>query len=753
MQLLRKGFEPRRYQESIFAQASTHHTLVVLPTGLGKTMIAVMLALHRLSIYPRGKVLVLAPTKPLAQQHERTFREFVDLPDDAFSLFTGAVSPEKRWQRWRESSIVFSTPQGLENDVLSGKISFEDVVLAVFDEAHRATGDYAYVFLAKRYHAQARDPRVLALTASPGTDEKSITQVCANLGIEEIEVRSSDDPDVRPYVQETDVEWIEVDLPPELKAVRDTLQKCLAVRVAALKESGAIAPEVTVGKRVLLALQGEMQGRIAAGEREAETMRAVSLAAEALKIAHAIELADTQGVYALKKYVAAVQEQADKGLSKAVRNIVQDPLWKDARVRMDSLQDGNVEHPKLRELRKCVLALSHAQRDAKVIIFTQYRDQGVRIAAALEEINVSAKMFVGQMKRGGTGMSQKEQKRILDEFREGAFTCLVATSVAEEGLDIPKVDMVLFYEPVPSAIRTVQRRGRTGRGERGRVVVLMARGTSDVGSKWSAHHKEKRMYRAIKEVKRTFRLAPQQTAQEAGGQRTLLQQYFAQKKERDEAAVSSVKLVGDYREKASPVMKELVDAGVALELKQLAVGDYQLSERVVVEYKRVPDFVDSMLDGRLLSQLKSLRQYVRPVIIVEGMEDMYALRRVHPNAIRGMLATIAVSYGIPILQTRNAKETAGLLLSIARREQVGGQEFQYHSSKPLSDDEVQEFIVAAFPGIGSQLAKPLLQEFGSVKGVVNASEEELRKVALIGEKKAKRIREIAEREYGKSKEK
>ena len=111
-------------------------------------------------------------------------------------------------------------------------------------------------------------------------------------------------------------------------------------------------------------------------------------------------------------------------------------------------------------------------------------------------------MFVGQLKKLDTGLSQKEQKKVLDEFREGLFNVLVATSIAEQGLDIPNVDTVIFYEPIPSAIRQIQRRGRTGRHKQGKVIVLMTKNTMDEAFRWSAHHKEKRMYRNLEDLKR-----------------------------------------------------------------------------------------------------------------------------------------------------------------------------------------------------------------------------------------------------------
>ncbi|MFP4401240.1 MAG: ERCC4 domain-containing protein, partial [Candidatus Woesearchaeota archaeon] len=153
--------------------------------------------------------------------------------------------------------------------------------------------------------------------------------------------------------------------------------------------------------------------------------------------------------------------------------------------------------------------------------------------------------------------------------------------------------------------------------------------------------------------------------------------------------------------------------------------------------------------GRLLQQVKFMKEkYSRPIIIVEGTENMYAVRRIHPNAIWGMISTIAVSFGVPIINTRTSKETAGLIFLIARREQENVQKpLQLHAIKPLSIKEQQEYIVASFPGIGSTLNKPLLEKLGSIKNIVNATEDELKKVEKIGDKKAKEIRTVLDSEY------
>jgi Fanconi anemia group M protein len=274
----------------------------------------------------------------------------------------------------------------------------------------------------------------------------------------------------------------------------------------------------------------------------------------------------------------------------------------------------------------------------------------------------------------------------------------------------------------------VQRRGRTGRQEKGKVVVLIARDTIDEGYRWSAHHKEKRMIKAIKELQEDFN--PEYDTPE-------LTEY-----------VDQPKIIADYREKGSGVIRELSKQDIDVELKSLDVADYVLSEDAAVEYKTVQDFVDSVVDGRLLDQVKSLRQYKKPLVIVEGTDDMYAKRKIHPNAIRGMLLTIMLNYNIGVLQTRSAHETAAFMKHLAKREQEdSGSTYQYHSSKPLTLEERQEYVVAAMPGVGNKIAKPLLDQFGTIKRLVNASVEELKEVELIGEKKAEQLRELFDATY------
>lgn len=729
-----RDFSPRLYQETILDTCAKKSTLVVLPTGLGKTMVAMMLAVQRIKQYPLSKILFLAPTRPLVEQHLQTFKKHLDLHESQFAVFTGQVSPEKRAAMWKESQFFFSTPQGMENDIISERIKLEEVALIVFDEAHRATGDYAYNFIAKRYNKKAHHPRVLALTASPGSDLEKIMEVCTNLCIEDVELRMETDPDVKPYVQEIEIDWVKVELPLEMKNIRKYLQLCYRSKLAEVKGYGYIRSGQEISKTELLKVQGMLHMYISKGDKSFEIMKSVSLIAEAMKAQHALELLETQGISPLTAYFNKLDSEEHTSKVKALKNLLRDANFKAAKIMTRKLVENNIEHPKMAELKKIVEDEVKKNPGIKIIIFNQYRDTATKIAEELKAITgVTSRIFFGQAKKKGVGLSQKEQKKILEDFKAGEFNCLVATSVAEEGLDIPSVGLVLFYEPVPSGIRTIQRRGRTGRLDKGHVIVLMAKDTRDEGYKWSAHHKEKRMKKTLVDLKKKFNLSLKPAT---------LDRYTAPE--------SDIKVYADYREKGSGVIKELIDFGIKIDLQKLDLGDYLLSCRCGIECKKVPDFVDSIVDGRLLSQVKSMKEHFdRPLIIVEGTEDIYSQRKVHPNAIRGMLGMIAVTYGIPILQTKDFKETAALLSVIAKREQnETSKTYSVHGSKkPMSSKEQQEYIVSALPNIGPKHAKTLLQKYGTVLGVMVAGAKEIHATTKIGESKAKDIQKVLTERY------
>jgi len=727
----------RSYQMELASRALEGSSLVVLPTGLGKTVVAVLVMVARLTQFQEGKVLMLSPTKPLVSQHTSFLKRVLTL-DDEVVMLTGEVPPSKRAELWRSGRVIVSTPQVIENDLVAKRLGLEDVVLVVFDEAHRAVGSYAYTYIAKKYHEQAEHPLVLGITASPGANEERVREVCEGLGVKAVYTKSEHDPDVRRYVHRKDIEWIEVPVPKEMEQLRNELEKVMEDRLRELVKLGVDVSRRPTRKQ-MLAIQKGLMAKLRISP-EPWVYRAVSLTAEVLKLSYAVELVETQGISAFRKYVERLKNEASSSkASKAARRLIEDVHFKRA---LFLLENVRVEHPKLKKV--CDIVKDELSRNpaSRIIVFTNYRDSSVVVAEALSAIEgVRATRFVGQASRhDDRGLSQKEQIDIIERFKAGEFNVLVATSVAEEGLDIPSTDLVVFYEPVPSEIRSIQRKGRTGRARVGRVVVLIAKGTRDVGAYWSSVRKEKQMSRQMRGLEHA---AQGETEEKSGGEepQRVLSEFDGR----------APMVYVDSRELRSNVVKVLEELGMDIRVDTMEVGDYVVSDRVAIERKSAPDLVSSLIDGErdLFLQLSDLsRSYDRPLLVVEG-EDVYTVRRVHPNAIRGLLASIAVDFSMPLLFTRDERETAELIAILARREQSerGEKPIVRGKKSARTLPEQQEYVLSSLPGVGQKAARNLLKHFGSIQAVLNASEKELQQVPLIGKKTARLIREVVGSEY------
>ncbi len=781
--LLTAGFIERRlYQIQLAGRAKTAHTLVCLPTGLGKTTVSLLVTAERLND-PGGKALFLAPTKPLVEQHAEFYRDALEIPDEEIVVFTGEVRPDDRAALWDDASIVIATPQVVENDLVGGRISLADVTHLTFDECHRATGDYSYVYIAERYHGDAADPLVTGMSASPGGDEEAILEVCENLGITEVEVMTEEDSDVAEYTHDTEVEWKRIQVPEEIIEIRDALNEVVKDRLEKLKEMGVLdSARVDISRKELFGVRSELQKLIQ--NDQSEGYQGMSVHAEVMKLKHAVEVVESQGVEALEAYFERLRNEArSSGASKASQRLVSEPKVREAMRKADAYDDL---HPKLSETRRLAIE-TLVEGGNRVIVFTEYRDTAETLTDFLSE-HVDARRFVGQGdKEGSSGMTQKEQREVLDEFRAGGFDVLVSTSVAEEGLDVPEVDLVLFYEPVPTAIRAIQRKGRTGRQDEGRVVVLLAEDTRDEAYFWISRRREKEMESELRKLKGVAEeveeeLDPSQRqlvdfdAEDGGSEGDDVDELEhgleSYELEADDDADGSeggsveggvatpepdpdggIEIVADQRELDSTIARDLsTREGISTRLETLEVGDYVLSDRVAVERKSVTDFLDTLVGGdrSVFEQVGDMaRFYSRPVVIIEG-EGLYEERNVHPNAIRGALASLAIDFGASVLRTEDEADTADLLAVIAGREQeTADREVSVHgkkSSKTLA--EQQEYVVGSIADIGPVTARSLLEEFGSVEAVLTASEEELLEAEGVGEVTASRIREVVGSDYG-----
>ncbi|NHV97036.1 MAG: DEAD/DEAH box helicase [Thaumarchaeota archaeon] len=469
--------EDREYQRRIASEARDKNTLVVLPTALGKTVIAALVAADVLYSFRDRRVLVMAPTRPLVVQHKRTFQNVLRLPEEDFSLLTGRVPSYVREGVWRGGSrLVFATPQVVRNDLLNKGLSLDGFGLLVFDEAHRAVKEYAYTEVASQYVKSSSYPLILATTASPGSDLDRVRMVCESLYIEHVEFRRDDDPDVAPYIQPVRVEERVVKLPLAYQPLKDIILGMLRERVNWLRERGYIKTD-RVTRKSLVELGAELRYNLEMSieEERGRIYQAIMQQSSALTLFHMLEVLETQGAYTLKAFLERLEEDRKRTHMTLVREDVYTHLL--------SLLEGRcfVEHPKVLELKSIVSNQLKTNPDSRILIFTQYRDTATHLVEELNRVEgVRAERFVGQATRlGDRGLTQEQQVNLLEDLRRGHINTLVATSVAEEGLDIPEVNLVVFYEPIPSEIRFIQRRGRTGRRTPGRVIILATQNTLD----------------------------------------------------------------------------------------------------------------------------------------------------------------------------------------------------------------------------------------------------------------------------------
>jgi len=479
----------------------TEDLLVVLPTGLGKTIIAALIAVELLR-RSDGKVLFLAPTRPLVQQHAQSFQRW--LTPFRSARFTGTLKRPLREGNWENADLVFATPEIVANDLAAERYDLKDVTLIVFDEAHHAVGKYAYVPVAATYKQQ-RPPggRVLGLTASPGGKDERIEEVVGALGVTRIEARTRDDEGVKEYVQPIDVEYVWVDLSPTAERIRTLLEAATRTTGHKLQKMGYLRkkPLASLSVKDLLALRAEIFARPGPmARRFGPLFHQLVL----LHLHHATERLETQGLSPFLQYLERVA--AKEKLARGDAAFLKLPEVIEARRIAEEFQRTSKEpsHPKLDRLVELVRATLDEPREhpPRILVFAQYRDTIQTIQSMLEAQGWTVGRFVGQATRDpeDKGMNQKEQARILSAFREGRFPVLVASSVAEEGLDVPDVDRVVFFESVPSEIRAIQRRGRTGRTSLGHVTVLLTRATRDVRYQVAEARREKAMKRIVRRL-------------------------------------------------------------------------------------------------------------------------------------------------------------------------------------------------------------------------------------------------------------
>ncbi len=498
------NIKPRDYQLEILEKCKEKNSLVILPTGVGKTLIALMLVIDRMQKFPTEKILFLAPTRPLAEQHLDYFKKHLPELFASIELFTGKVNASERKKIWQRADIIFSTPQCIANDLKKHLYNLSDVSLLIEDEAHRCVKNYSYTFVAKKFLEQSLNPRILGLTASPGTDKSQISQICKNLSIEAVEIRTRESEDVKKYLQELDFNVIKIEFPAKFEDIRRLLNSIFQKKVNELKERKLLFKPAN--KVTLLETQSRIMKALTSGNKSGNFFAGIVACSQAIKIQHALELLETQTLSSLNNYLQEIFKQARENKSKSVKALVTIHEFNKANILLQELLAEKKEHPKLLQLVDLIESKIKTNPNNKTIVFSQYRDSVSKISEELNKIKgINSRVFIGQAKKKtNQGLSQKDQKEVISKFSTGEFNVLCATSIGEEGLDIPEVNSVIFYEPVPSAIRKIQRAGRTARLMPGELIMLVTKNTRDEAYYYAANAKEKKMHKAIKEIKDDF---------------------------------------------------------------------------------------------------------------------------------------------------------------------------------------------------------------------------------------------------------
>jgi ERCC4-related helicase len=470
------------------------NTLAVLPTALGKTVIAELVAAELLHRHPGCRILFMAPTKPLALQHRESVLKHLKLGEDEVAAVTGETAI--RSGVWSNSRVRFvtATPQTVWNDYRRGLVRLEEFALLIFDECHRSRSRYAYTRLAEEYIRRCPYPLILALTASPGSEEDKVVEVVKNLWIEQVVWMSEEDEEVSKYIPGIRVGWVRVKLPAEYEMIRDEIKRMIESVISRLRESGLLRmPIEAVNRKVLVGLMNRLRAEIDSGVK-GPNIHYMTLLSAALSLYHAQELIESQHVYSLKHYL----EEISRSELRSHKIIASTPDFRNL-VRM--VNQCTVDHSKVDALASTLEAHFAEKPDDRVLVFANIRATAEVLVDRLRDRGYRAALFIGRAEgKHGPRMSQDEQMKTLRAFREGVYNVLVATSVGEEGLDIPECGLVVFYEPAVSGIRYIQRRGRTGRKLPGKAVILVTDKTVDEYYFREGYRRAKRMDKILQQA-------------------------------------------------------------------------------------------------------------------------------------------------------------------------------------------------------------------------------------------------------------
>lgn len=501
--------KPREYQIKISNRAFRENLMVVIPTGLGKTFIGTLTMLHFLTepSISSPTIIFLAPTRPLIDQHYQSHIEMLDTEKIAIQQLTGQIKPVKRQEvfKLKWGKILFMTPQTLRNDLKNELYTLSNVDLIIFDEAHRASGNYAYCNIADYYVKANSNGRIMALTASPGTSDKKRAEIMKNLHIlqKNIEFRDLDHAEVQQYTFDKEEIEIGVQMSPFMEKIHSALVELKNHTIAGYMEILSIYdPYAPINpnlyhlgfcavkmKTLSLALKSEKV-------HEKELRILISTNARLMKILKLINDLESQGLEVVLNTLEKMYEKIQKGKASMADKFLSSEMQISQIYRalqVEKYQNPKLlEHPKIIQLRSILKSQFEDNSSSRILIFVKLRATIISILKKIRTIpHCRPKKFVGQAsKKGDEGLKQKDQIQLTNDFKSGKFNVLIATNVAEEGLDIAECNVVVFYDNSASVIQLIQRSGRTGRSGKGKVIYLYTVGTSDERNHLAAKRKK-----------------------------------------------------------------------------------------------------------------------------------------------------------------------------------------------------------------------------------------------------------------------
>ena len=489
--------QARAYQLEAVDVSLSGSTLLVLPTAAGKTAVAWMVMAEMLE-QNDGWALMIAPTAALVKQHLDDLEKIFDKDSIQPFSMSGAIPPSKREGMWNNGRLVVSTPQVVRNDVNRGLLDLSNCCLLVIDEAHHAIGERAEAQVSDLYLELANQPLILGMTASPGSTTQKVEEISNRLQVHRIHLRTSEEKMLSEHLASLDIEELRVKVPDEIRELAEPLVLWQETIVDRERRLGRyVMPGAVTHRGLSNAME---RANLAVRRGQSDAYGSMSRIGLAMSLHHLINHLLCQGIAAAKEFLDRKKSGDDAG-KKNTRNLLRDPRIISLRA---SLSEMSESHSKVSSVRRLVRERLRRDPNSRIIVFATFRDTVTALETAIGDLEGSIPIpFIGQSKRAsGSGLTAKQQVERIEKFRSGEGNVLIATSVGEEGLDIPSADLVIFYEPVASEIRTIQRRGRTGRHRDGDVVVLIAEDTRDEGARAAALRREENMHRAVAKVRR-----------------------------------------------------------------------------------------------------------------------------------------------------------------------------------------------------------------------------------------------------------